>query len=107
MPYHGSVFVDPPTGEVWRISNEANEIPEDLETRSIATVISYQPVTIGTANYLMPSQATMLMGAKSNSIRNELSFQGFQKFEAGSTITFGEAGEGGGATNAPPPAPPR
>lgn len=107
VPYHGKVFIDPASGEVWRISNEADDIPEDLETRSIATVINYQQVAIGTANYLMPSQATVMMTTKSGSIRNELSFRAFQKFETGSTITFGEGGEGGGAASAPPPAPPR
>lgn len=107
VPYHGSVWVNPANGEVWRISNEANEIPEDLETRSIATTVNYQPVLIGGLTYLMPSQAIVLMTTKSNSIRNELSFRAFQKFETGSTITFGEGNEAGTSPNTPPPSPPR
>lgn len=102
VPYHGIIFADPADGKVWRISSEATEIPEELDTRSIITVIDYQPVVIGAANYLMPSKASILMITRAGQVRNELSFSGFQKFETGSTITFGE-----GADDQNAPAPPK
>ena len=101
VPYRGQVVADPANGEVWRITSEATEIPEQLDTRSIATTIDYQPVTIGGIRYLMPSKAVVLLITRSQRIRNELSFSGFQKFETGSTIKFGDPGDGGG--DAPPP----
>ncbi len=107
VPYHGIVYADPANGEVWRISSEANEIPEQLDTRSIATTIDYRRVSIGGQDYLMPSRATVLLLTRSKSVRNELSFGGFQKFEAGSTINFGDPGDGGKDTPPPTNSPPR
>lgn len=102
IAYQGKFLVDPDDGRVWRISNEAVDIPEDLETRSLVTAIDYRPVTVGASVYLMPSTAVILMATRSNSVRNELTFSGFQKFETGSTITFGgEGGEGQGTPQAP------
>ena len=95
VPYRGQVVADPANGEVWQITSEATDIPQQLDTRSIATTIDYQPVTIGGIHYLMPSKAVVLLITRSQRIRNELSFSGFQKFETGSTIKFGDSGDGG------------
>ena len=107
VAYHGVVFADPANGKVWRISSEAMDIPKELNTRSIITVIDYQQVTIGTADYLMPGKASILMVTRANQVRNELSFSGFQKFEAGSTITFGDTKDTQPAAPSPPNSPPQ
>ena len=93
VAYHGSVWGDPQTGEVWRIQSQADDIPEKVRTRSTATTIDYDAVPIGAKSYLLPVKAEVLMATDTNHIRNEMQFQAYKKFEAESTITFGDAPE--------------
>jgi hypothetical protein len=88
LAYHGSVYADPSTGAIWHISNEANEIPKEIRTRSIATSIDYGNVALGGASYLLPDRASVQVATDSGFIRNDLYFRNYQKFEAQSTITF-------------------
>lgn len=89
VAYHGSVYADPASGAVWRITSESSVIPDSVRTKSIATTIDYDAVKIGSQNYLLPVAATVLMITDANHIRNEMQFQNYRKFEAESTITFG------------------
>ncbi len=93
VPYHGSVYGEPESGAVWHITSETASIPEQVQTKSIATTIEYDQVTIGAQAYLLPVEANVLMVTDSSHIRNEMSFQGYRKFEAESTIKFGGEGE--------------
>jgi hypothetical protein len=93
VAYHGSVYADPETGAVYRIASEANDIPEKVRTRSTATTIEYDAVKIGAQSYLLPVKAQVLMVTDTNHIRNEMVFQSYRKFEAESTITFGDSAE--------------
>jgi len=82
------VFADPKTGEVMRITKQLADIPPELETENSLTVIDYDKVVIGGADYLLPSTAYVEMTIRSGRLRNEMSFAGYRKFEANSTITF-------------------
>jgi hypothetical protein len=73
---------------VWRISDTADEIPRQLRTSSISTTIDYDEIAIGSTKYLLPVHAMVLMTSESGSVRNEMDFQNYRKFEADSTITF-------------------
>jgi hypothetical protein len=86
--YYGQVFFDPGSGAVLRITKELSEIPPELETENSRTVIDYAKVVIGGADYLLPSRASVEMTVRSGRLRNEMSFDGYKKFEANSTITF-------------------
>lgn len=88
IPYSGAIYGDPDTGVVWRITSTASDIPEELETRSISTVISYGGVPIGGANYLLPVEASVLVDTGSRFLRNEIHFTNYQKFETSSNITY-------------------
>jgi len=90
VPYHGSVYGDPATGAVWRITNTATDIPPALLTREISTTIDYDEVTIGEKKYLLPEEATVSLLLETRKVRNEMEFQGYRKFEADSSITFGK-----------------
>src|SRR5581483_1190691 len=89
LPYHGSLYGDPETGAIWRISSTSSHIPKKLETRNISTTIDYQEVAIGETNYLLPVRATVLVDIGSQHLRNEIRFESYRKFEADSTITYG------------------
>jgi hypothetical protein len=97
VAYNGSVWGDPATGGVWRITDAATDIPPALLTRAISTTIDYDEVLIGEKKYLLPIEASASLVLATKKIRNEMEFQGYRKFEADTVITFGPestAGEG-------------
>ena len=89
VPYRGSIYADPATGAVWRISDTASEIPPQLLTREISTTIDYDEISIGDRKYLLPVQATVSVLLETKKMRNEMEFQNYRKFEADSAVTFG------------------
>jgi hypothetical protein len=105
VSYGGSVYGDPETGAVWRVTSGSTEIPEAVQISSIATTIEYEEVSIGTQKYLLPVTATVLVVAAHDQTRNELRFEGYRKFEAESTISFGspETSDNNGADKTPKP----
>ncbi len=102
VPYRGSVYADAATGAVWRISNSAFDIPPDVRTKSISTVIEYDEIQIGATAYLLPVQAIVSLDTGSGNVRNEMWFSGYRKFEADSSITYTSPD----APNPPQSAPP-
>lgn len=90
VPYEGSVYGDPSTGVIWRISDKATKIPGQLRTREIATTIDYDEIAIGEKKYLLPTAATVFLLLETKKVRNEMEFRDYRKFEADSSITFGE-----------------
>jgi hypothetical protein len=88
VPYHGSIYADPQSGAVLRITNEVSEIPRELKIDEIVTEISYGKVAIASINYLLPVAASVTMRTPSRSLRHEIKFVNYQKFETESHITF-------------------
>lgn len=92
VAYHGSVYADPATGVVWRITNRVTEIPRQIQTKSVSTTIEYEKTAIGSANYVLPVEASIWLSTEANDIRNEIRFKDYRKFEADSTITYTSGG---------------
>jgi hypothetical protein len=89
LAYHGSVFADPATGAVWRITEAVTkDIPPQLQTREVSTVIDYDQTTIGDRQYLLPVTATVSAITWQGRIRNEMEFREYRKFGADSVIHF-------------------
>lgn len=88
VPTYGSVYGDPTTGEIFKVSSDVSEIPSELSQREADTTVSYGYVTIGTNKYLLPSHVTVLMKTRDSSLRNESEFRDYKKFEAESTLKF-------------------
>ncbi len=88
VPYRGSVYADAATGGIWRITEAAFDIPPEVRTKSISTVIDYGEVPIGGVTYLLPLHATVLLDTGINNIRHEIEFNEYRKFEADSKITY-------------------
>jgi hypothetical protein len=103
VPYHGSVYADPTTGEVWRISNGPFDIPPNIRTKSIWTVIEYDEVPIAGIKYLLPVKATVLLDTGSSNIRNEIWFNEYRKFETDSSVKYTSDGSGSEPSNPNPP----
>lgn len=88
VPYHGSVYADPSTGAIWRITNTISDIPAEIQTKSVSTTVDYDEVAIGAKKYLLPVRAIVVMETDARNIRNEIEFSKYRKFEAESSITF-------------------
>lgn len=91
---HGSLWADPQTGAVWRITMEADDIPKQVRTKSSATKIEYRDVSIGGKTYLLPVIAEAMVAFDGKTVRNEMRFEAYRKFEAESTISFGDGAPG-------------
>jgi len=87
VPYSGSVYVDPATGAIWRITALVTEIPARFKFRYISTIDNYGPVTIGTTQYLLPMTYSS-MYRRDTDWRHERVFSNYHKFDADSSITF-------------------
>jgi hypothetical protein len=98
IPYHGSVYGDAQSGAIWRIEDGADNLPKEVDTRSISTAIDYDDVAIGTRRYLLPVQASIWVTTPSNNIRNDLEFRNYRKFETDSVIKYASAEENNSAS---------
>jgi len=107
VAYHGSIYADPETGGIWRITEIAVDIPPDVKTKSFSKIIDYGEVPIGGTPYLLPLQASVWMTTDSNNVRNDIEFADYRKFEADSKITFGadDTQKGAQPVNPAPPPP--
>ncbi len=103
VPYRGSVYANPDTGEVWRITDSPYDIPPEIRTKSIATTIEYGEVPIAGATYLLPVEASVLLNTGTNNIRNEMWFGEYRKFEADSRVTYASDGQAAEPVKVAPP----
>lgn len=90
VAYSGSISADPASGAVLRVIETASNIPPELETESVSTIVDYDTVAVGTAEYLLPVCATVSLVTNRDRVRNEIEFKDYRKFEAESTITFAQ-----------------
>lgn len=88
VAFQGLVYTDETSGTVWRITNNASEIPSELRTKSISRAVDYSEVAIGDMHYVLPVHATILLDTGTGNIRNELHFEQYRKFSADSHISF-------------------
>src|ERR1700761_6064957 len=96
VAYYGTVYGDPDSGAIWRITDGATQLPKELRTKSISTAIDYGQISIGEKSYLLPVQATIWMTTDTNNVRNELELKNYRKFETDSVIKFASADEPAG-----------
>jgi len=88
LPYRGLLYADPDTGELWRITSELFDLPEDVQTKSLVTTIDYGLVDITNRKYIMPVSASVALDTGQKNILNKMSFTQYRKFETDSKITF-------------------
>jgi hypothetical protein len=93
IAFHGLVYSDGETGTVWRITNDADQFPAELRTKSVARTVDYDEVAIGQARYVLPVRASVVLDTGKRHIRNELHFEAYRKFAVNSHISFTSAGE--------------
>lgn len=93
LPYSGLLYADPISGTVWRVTDHVSDIPRELHVRQMTTVLDYGEVDIAGKSYVLPVHATVTEVTDSGTTRNEITFSSYRKFEAESTITFGDSSQ--------------
>jgi hypothetical protein len=88
VPYRGSLYADPETGDLWRITCTLLDMPATIQTKSAVTTVDYGPVTITEKQFLLPVRATIEMNTGKNNLLNKIVFNQYRRFETDSKITF-------------------
>jgi hypothetical protein len=88
VPFRGLIFADAGTGELWRITSEAFDIPDAADAKSITTTVDYGSVDINNKRFNLPVAASVWLNTGNRNILNKVSFNNYRKFDAESKITF-------------------
>jgi hypothetical protein len=89
VPYVGSVYVDPATGAIWRLTNVITEIPARFKGRYLSSVYDSDLVTSGTTQYLFFIAHTEIVRREGAADRRvEWVYRNYHKFEVDSSIDF-------------------
>jgi len=84
---HGFIYLDRDTGEVLRISRQA-ELPKNFPVVRASTLLDYDFVDVAGRRFLLPLHADVRMYSDYVLSRNDVEFTGYRKFSGESTITF-------------------
>ena len=90
--YRARAWIEEETGRVFRVEMEAIAFPPGFLLASSEITIDYSPVEIGYESRLLPLRSENLACFRQDMLcrRNEITFAGYRKFEAETTIDFGE-----------------
>ena len=113
--YSGSLFIDPKTGAILRVTRTSADIPPGFPIQQANTAVEYGPISVGDHVYILPllsvtesDNPLACEGSKAKSRLHSLNiirFSNYRLFEAESKlVTSDEARKL--AESAPPPLPP-
>jgi len=85
---HGNIYVDRESGQILRVDQVADSIPEDFPVTAASTLLDYDFVSVGGRQFLLPLHAEVRVAARRVAIRNEVTFRQYRKFNGESSITF-------------------
>src|SRR5581483_8460763 len=86
--YHGEVTLDGDSSRVLRLTAEADDIPKDSGILQSSVEVDYDFIDVAGKSYLLPSHSVSNMERSIRRIANVVTFAGYRKFEADSTIDF-------------------
>ena len=106
--YDGTFLVDPKTLDLVRLTVSTDQLPEDVGSCRAITTLDYSRVTLNQANFLLPTEATLLIVSRDGAEQqNRTSFSGCHEFVGKSKLSFDEPEPTAatGSTNKPPAVP--
>jgi hypothetical protein len=92
--FRGSVWIDKETSRVLRIEQESRGMPVLFPFDTVETATDYDFVRLSAnEQFLLPTESEVLNCQRGTSTcaRNKIEFRNYRKFDASSTITFGDA----------------
>jgi hypothetical protein len=87
--YHGLIFIDERKHSVHRITLHPDNIPASFPVQEIALVLDYNYTRIGESDYLLPLEFELRSREGARLIKNDVTYDGYRKFEADTSISFG------------------
>ena len=87
---HGTVEIDAETGDVWRLTFIAYDIPKQLEIQAASSTVEYALASVAGRNYLLPARSEGESHTSEMWTRSKMEFRDYRKFSADSTISFGD-----------------
>jgi len=91
--YRGEVALDSETSRVLRLTASADDIPKESGITASSVEVDYDFIDVAGHSYLLPARSDARMERSNRQIANLVTFAGYRKFEADSTITFPPAGK--------------
>ena len=98
VEYSGTVFIDPETHAILRVSAEAQSIPPSFPIQATKIQLDYAWQDLAGQKFLLPASGVLNMREGRVNKKNEIEFRSYRKYSAASAVTF-EA-ESAGAINA-------
>jgi len=89
--YHGLIFIDDAKHFVHRITLHADGIPADFPVQEVGLVLDYDYTRIGDSDYLLPLEFELRSREGKHLIKNDVTYDGYRKFNADTNITFDSA----------------
>ena len=86
--YHGEVALDVETNRVLRLTASADDTPKESGITQSSVAVDYDFIAVAGKNYLLPSRSVSSMERTYRKIGNVVSFVGYKKFEADSSVSF-------------------
>jgi hypothetical protein len=86
--YIGSIFIDPETHAVLRVTLDAQGIPPSFPIQVAKTQLDYAYTDLSGVQFLLPSNVVMYMRDGRMISKNEKDFRNYRKYSAESDITF-------------------
>jgi VWFA-related protein len=112
--YHGSLWVDPSDGSVYRITMEA-DMSKGAPFKRAAMLVEYGPINISGTTFICPvrslaisesqANAETIVGSAVTEWLNETRFTGYHRFGSSARIVNEIAGAEAPESTTPPPAP--
>jgi hypothetical protein len=89
--YDGTFLVDPKTLDLVRLTVSTDQLPEEVGSCRATTTLDYTRVTLNQANFLLPTEATLLIVGRDGAEQsNRTSFSACHEFVGKSKLTFEE-----------------
>jgi hypothetical protein len=86
--YTGSLFIDPETHAVMRVSMEARRIPTSFPVQDVWIQLDYAWQDLAGEKFLLPSTVVLNMREGRVNKKNEIDFRSYRKYSAASAVTF-------------------
>jgi hypothetical protein len=86
--YHGEIALDKQTENVLRLTASADDLPKDTAITLSSVEVDYDFANVGDKSYLLPARSEAHMQRDVHNISSVVTFVGYQKFSADSSISF-------------------
>lgn len=88
--YSGEIWINKSNSEVRKIEMQADNVPATFPLRSVYTSVAYDPVRLGTSNFLLPVVAVNQSCERKSTAcsKNDIEWRDYHRYSGESTISY-------------------